>query len=259
MLRPSRPMIRPFMSSEGSSITEAVVSAAWLAATRWSASATRLRARRRASTCASSSCWRTRRASSCRISSSERSISTAFASPTVMPAIVSSSSSSRSFASLSSCWSCLACTSRSLIPCSRRSSSRARRSSSSSRSSRRASTFSSRPRCSARSRSSSARTLTASSRASMPASRRIASAWRVASASSSSRVRCAAAAREPAAERSTSRTPTTPIRRPISTPVTISISFLPFSRCGARSPQSPKGPHNAIGSRSPPGLQETTS
>ena len=48
-------------------MTEAVVSAAWLAATRWSASATRLRARRFASTCASSSCWRTRRASSWRI------------------------------------------------------------------------------------------------------------------------------------------------------------------------------------------------
>ena len=46
MLRPSRPMIRPFMSSDGSSTSETVVSAAWLAATRWSASATRLRARR---------------------------------------------------------------------------------------------------------------------------------------------------------------------------------------------------------------------
>ena len=46
MFRPSRPMMRPFMSSEGSSTSETVVSAAWLAATRWSASATRLRARR---------------------------------------------------------------------------------------------------------------------------------------------------------------------------------------------------------------------
>src|SRR5436305_1611286 len=45
MLRPSRPMIRPFMSSEGSSSSETVVSEAWLAATRCSASATRLRAR----------------------------------------------------------------------------------------------------------------------------------------------------------------------------------------------------------------------
>ena len=49
MLRPSRPMMRPFMSSDGSSTSETVVSAAWLAATRWSASATRLRARRFAS------------------------------------------------------------------------------------------------------------------------------------------------------------------------------------------------------------------
>jgi hypothetical protein len=36
-------MIRPFMSSDGSSISETVVSEAWLAATRWSASATRFR------------------------------------------------------------------------------------------------------------------------------------------------------------------------------------------------------------------------
>ena len=34
MLRPSRPMIRPFMSSEGSCTTETVVSAAWPAASR---------------------------------------------------------------------------------------------------------------------------------------------------------------------------------------------------------------------------------
>ena len=55
MFRPSRPMIRPFMSSDGSSTSDTVVSAAWLAATRWSASATRFRARRFASACASSS------------------------------------------------------------------------------------------------------------------------------------------------------------------------------------------------------------
>ena len=55
MLRPSRPMILPFMSSDGSSITVTVVSAAWLAATRCSASATRLRARRFDSARASSS------------------------------------------------------------------------------------------------------------------------------------------------------------------------------------------------------------
>ena len=35
MLRPSRPMMRPFMSSEGSGTTETVVSATWLAAVRW--------------------------------------------------------------------------------------------------------------------------------------------------------------------------------------------------------------------------------
>ena len=72
MLRPSRPMIRPFMSSDGSWTSETVVSAAWLAATRWRASDTRLRARCFASACASSSIWRTIRAISCLTSSSER-------------------------------------------------------------------------------------------------------------------------------------------------------------------------------------------
>ena len=84
MLRPSRPMIRPFMSSDGSSTSDTVVSAAWLAATRCSASATRLRARRRASDCASSSICRTRRASSWRTSSSERCRTSACASLTVI-------------------------------------------------------------------------------------------------------------------------------------------------------------------------------
>ena len=37
MLRPSRPMTRPFMSSEGSSTTETVCSATWLLAARWMA------------------------------------------------------------------------------------------------------------------------------------------------------------------------------------------------------------------------------
>ena len=85
MLRPSRPMIRPFMSSEGSSTSDDVVSDAWLAATRWSASATRFRARRFASACASSSIWRTRRARSWRTSSSERSSRCVLASPAVNP------------------------------------------------------------------------------------------------------------------------------------------------------------------------------
>src|SRR6478736_178878 len=46
MFRPSRPMMRPFMSSDGNSTRVTVVSAACEAATRWSASATRFRARR---------------------------------------------------------------------------------------------------------------------------------------------------------------------------------------------------------------------
>ena len=81
MLRPSRPMIRPFMSSEGSSTSVTVVSAAALAATRCSASATRLRARRFASVAASSSSWRTRPASSWRTCSSDSSRIRCRASP----------------------------------------------------------------------------------------------------------------------------------------------------------------------------------
>src|SRR3954466_791286 len=47
MLRPSRPMMRPFMSSDGSWTTETVVSAAWLAAGRRIATERRRGARRR--------------------------------------------------------------------------------------------------------------------------------------------------------------------------------------------------------------------
>ena len=90
MLRPSRPMMRPLRSSEASSTTVTVASAVWLAATRWSASATRARARRRASDRASSSIWRTSRASSCRTRSFERSSSCWRASWTVSPEIFSS-------------------------------------------------------------------------------------------------------------------------------------------------------------------------
>ena len=86
-------MIRPFMSSDGSSTTVTVVSAVWLAATRWSASATSARARRFASLRASSSSWRTVRASSCRTRSSDRSSRCCFASLTVRPEMRCSSPS----------------------------------------------------------------------------------------------------------------------------------------------------------------------
>ena len=49
MLRPSRPMMRPFMSSDGRLTTETVVSATWLAAVRWMLRERMLRARRSAS------------------------------------------------------------------------------------------------------------------------------------------------------------------------------------------------------------------
>ena len=62
MLRPSRPMMRPFMSSEGSWTTDTVVSAAWPAARRCIATDRIERTRRSASRLVSSSMWRTRRA-----------------------------------------------------------------------------------------------------------------------------------------------------------------------------------------------------
>ena len=92
MFLPSRPMIRPLRSSEASSTTVTVASAVWLAATRWSESATSARARRRASERASSSICRTSRASSWRTRSFERSSSCWRASWTVRPEIFSSDS-----------------------------------------------------------------------------------------------------------------------------------------------------------------------
>ena len=58
MLRPSRPMMRPFSSSDLSSTTDTVVSTAWLDATRCITAARMLRARRSASWRVSSSTWR---------------------------------------------------------------------------------------------------------------------------------------------------------------------------------------------------------
>ena len=130
MLRPSRPMIRPFMSSDGSSTSVTVVSAAWLAATRWSASATRLRARRFASSCASSSAWRTRRASSWRTSSSERASTSRLRLRCASGPQIRSSSATRLLSRLLQLLlQARACSSRSATPCSRRSTSRSRRAS----------------------------------------------------------------------------------------------------------------------------------
>ena len=70
MLRPSRPMIRPFMSSAESCTTDTVVSAAWPAASRCMQTDRMLRTRRSASRLVSSSIWRIRRAASWRASSS---------------------------------------------------------------------------------------------------------------------------------------------------------------------------------------------
>ena len=54
MLRPSRPMIRPFISSDGRWMTETVCSAVWSAATRWIA----VTITSRAFSLASSRAWR---------------------------------------------------------------------------------------------------------------------------------------------------------------------------------------------------------
>ena len=70
MLRPSRPMMRPFMSSAESWTTDTVVSAAWPAAIRCMTTERMLRTRRSASRLVSSSIWRTRRAQSWRVWSS---------------------------------------------------------------------------------------------------------------------------------------------------------------------------------------------
>ncbi len=70
MLRPSRPMIRPFMSSDASCTTATVVSVACPAAIRCMQTERMLRTRRSASRLVSSSIWRTSFAESWRIWSS---------------------------------------------------------------------------------------------------------------------------------------------------------------------------------------------
>ena len=246
MLRPSRPMMRPFMSSDGSSTIETVVSAAWLAATRWSESATRLRARRLASICASSSSSRTRRASSWRTSSSDRVRISDFASAIVRLEIRSSSATSRSFESLISSWSCLTWVSRSAIPCSRRSSSTRRRFTSSSRVCSRSRSRTASDRCTWSSRSTWARYVTAASLASRSASRRSASASLRASVSISWRVRLAAASLFPVNETRMSQTARAPTAMPIRIPTTYATGAPPVgcpcrNRHGLEPATSPHG------------------
>ncbi len=116
MFRPSRPMIRPFMSSEGRSTTETVVSTTCSAAVRWMALDMISRADETAFSRASSSMRRTEAMASSLASSSILLISMALASSWLMPEIRSSSSmpfrtasailavsASRSF----SCWESL--------------------------------------------------------------------------------------------------------------------------------------------------------
>jgi len=201
MLRPSRPMMRPFMSSEGRLTTETVVSATWLAAVRWMLSERMLRARRSASRRASSSTWRTSLAMSCRASSSVRLSSSSRACAVLIPETRSkvptiswraASTSSVSFSMFAS---------RSRSDWSRRSCSTARASSCSSRWIMRCSAPASSARRSRSSSSTSLRTLWTSSLASSRASLRMVSASRRASRTSRSASRSAVAARLPAKAR----------------------------------------------------------
>ena len=93
MLRPSRPMMRPFISSEGSVTLETVVDAACAEAVRWMPIEMMLRTRRSASWRASSSIVRMRRATSWRACSSTRASSASRACACVIAATRSSSRS----------------------------------------------------------------------------------------------------------------------------------------------------------------------
>ena len=180
MLRPSRPMMRPFMSSDGSSTTVTVVSAVWLAATRWSASAIEIAGAPSRVAAGLFLLLPDLRASSCRIRSSrllEQVLLRLGDGQAREPSRARASASS--FAAFSSSWSCLTCVSRSVRPCSRRwSSSPARSTSCSPRRDPLLDLRQLRARRSWISASTSARSLTASSRASICASRRIVSASR---------------------------------------------------------------------------------
>ena len=86
MLRPSRPMIRPFMSSLGRSTTVTVVSIVCSAALRWMACVMMARARSAACSRASVSSRLTSAAASCRASASSCLSSSSRASSAVRPA-----------------------------------------------------------------------------------------------------------------------------------------------------------------------------
>ena len=80
MLRPSRPMMRPFISSDGMGTVLTVASAVWSTMTRWMAVMTTSRARSSALSRADRSMARTRRTASCSASSRTCSTRTALAS-----------------------------------------------------------------------------------------------------------------------------------------------------------------------------------
>ena len=168
MLRPSRPMMRPFMSSDGSSITVTVVSAAWLAATRCERVGDEIP---RAPLRLDSRLLLEHADAACELVADEllAALEQMLPSPpgASCPAIRSSSACSASFACFSSSWSWRRCVSRSASPWSFRARSTSFRSISSSFASTRSSIFSTVSRRSASSESISARSLIACSRASI--------------------------------------------------------------------------------------------
>ena len=157
MLRPSRPMMRPLISSDGSGTTEAVSSAVISEVMRCMTVASTLRALVSASARAETSIERTRRAPSSRSSWSSCTSSSSRASCAVTPAIRSSSPRVCSRASATSRSARSTASTRSRSDCSFRSNDSARRSMLSSRCSRRRSTRCASWRCVRNSSSSSRR------------------------------------------------------------------------------------------------------
>ena len=212
MLRPSRPMMRPFMSSAGSWTTETVVSAAWPAARRCMTTARMLRTRRSASRLVSSSIWRTSRAESWRIWSSSSLSRICLAWEAESPLTRSSSRTWRSCASRVSC-------SRSSSFSARASSSVARVSRASSRAVRRSSR-----------RPISCRRASALSVSAFPAASLALTAARGAVAGPRRRRR----ARGPASPAAAPRSPDRPPRRPPRSRFPLSVSSLRTPPCRAR-------------------------
>ena len=237
MLRPSRPMMRPFISSDGRSTMDTVVALAWLAAVRWMPMAMMLRTRRSDSCLASASILRTSLAMSWRTCSSVSRRSWSRACCVVMPATRSRSRTCCSLMTLSSSCTARAWASRSSMPCSRRSSSCTLLSTPSSRPRVRSSILASSVRRSSSAASASCRISSMRWRTSMSASRRTESASRRASASRRSASSVSAAVRAPASFWCTRYPAPAPTSRPATMPTTTRISIVLSSAAALGAPR----------------------